>query len=155
MHLRGIIDHISFVSLQAAMLKRCKQTERETGMWRKGVLYLQRVSYFVTLLLLGTFYQPNMCLFDALGMTLNNKLSLWCVQEQLGQILLILPCIHALACTLYALYYFYWGKEAGPVLLLLLLFTQVSVLLLLHENESVYSLQKLNPQDKTIAGCHQ
>ena len=58
---------------------------------RVSVSYLQRVSDFLSLLLLGTLYQPNMCLFDVLGMRLNNQLSLWCVQEQLGQILLILP----------------------------------------------------------------
>ena len=60
---------------------------------RVSVSYLQRVSDFLSLLLLGTLYQPNMCLFDVLGMRLNNQLSLWCVQEQLGQILLILPLI--------------------------------------------------------------
>ena len=41
-----------------------------------------------------------MCLFDALGMRLNNQVSLWCVQEQLGQILLIKP----LTLTVFELY---------------------------------------------------
>ena len=35
-------------------------------------------------------YQQKMCLLDVLGMRLSNVLSLWCVQEQLGEILLIL-----------------------------------------------------------------
>ena len=32
-----------------------------------------------SLLLLGMLYQPNMWLFDVLGMRLNSQLSLWCV----------------------------------------------------------------------------
>lgn len=46
-------------------------------------------SHFITLLQLGTLYQPKM--FDILGVRLNNELSLWCIKEQLGQIPLILP----------------------------------------------------------------
>ncbi len=34
---------------------------------------------------LRTLYQPNMSLFDILGMRLNNQLIFWCVQEQFGQ----------------------------------------------------------------------
>lgn len=62
-------------------------------MWRKmrvSVSYLQRFSYFLTLLPLWTLYQPKMCVFDVLEIELNNQPSLLCVQEQLGQILLIL-----------------------------------------------------------------
>ena len=65
------------------------KTDRE-GDWdgekrRVSVSSLQRFSYFLTSLLLETLHRPEMCLFDVLGMRLNNWLSLWCVQEQLGQ----------------------------------------------------------------------
>ena len=84
--------------------QRCQKmgTDREAD-WNGekrlvSVSYQQRAcsplpgfSYFLTLSLFGTFYQPNMWLFDIWGMRLNCQLSLWSVWEQLGQILLILP----------------------------------------------------------------
>ena len=105
---------------------------------RVSVSYLQRVSDFLSLLLLGTLYQPNMCLFDVLGMRLNNQLSLWCIQEQLGQNptdstfnfnsiwIIIIWCELQLALTTNVLqretyndenisepvvYYFYWSTD--------------------------------------------
>lgn len=48
-------------------------------------------SYFRSLMLLGTLHQPKVLVFDVLGTRLKNQLSLWCVYEQLVQILLSLP----------------------------------------------------------------
>ena len=45
---------------------------------------------FLTQLLLRMLYQPKMWLYDILGMSLSDHLSLWCIQEKLGQTLLIL-----------------------------------------------------------------
>ena len=60
-----------------------------------SVSYLHWLDFliFLTLLLLRTFYQLKMWQFDVLGMRLSSNISLWCVQEHLGQILLILPFI--------------------------------------------------------------
>ena len=60
-----------------------------------------------------------MCLFDVLGMRLNNQLSLWCIQEQLGQITLILPLtliVFELHYYVVRNYLFYSENISEPVL---------------------------------------
>ena len=49
-------------------------------MWRDETTLKMETEFFFL-----CFTEPNMCLFDTLGMRRNNQLSLWCVQEQLEQ----------------------------------------------------------------------
>ena len=86
---RPIITRSEHITHGRRSETKTKTSEAEEGDWnmeksRVGVSYLQRVSDFLSLLLLGTLHQPNMCLSDVLGTRLNNQLSSWCLQEQLG-----------------------------------------------------------------------
>ena len=91
----GIIDYFCFASSHAGFLTSQDFSLSvsithgglsEVEMGRKDALVSRLFldfHMFSLLLQLGTPCRPKMWLFDVLS--LNNQLSLWCVQEQLGQ----------------------------------------------------------------------
>ena len=98
-------SHAAFPNITRLILTCCRRSKMEKGRegkWgqkvcqclvsadtREPSAWLFFFSQFVAVL--GALYQHKMSVTDVLGIGLNNKLSLWCVYEQLGQILLILP----------------------------------------------------------------
>ena len=54
---------------------------------------------------LQTLYEPEILVFDIMGIRLNNQLSLWCVYKQLRQIVLIVPLSNRTVLHLYFLHF--------------------------------------------------
>ena len=65
-----------------------RQRERD---WNVEKMYVGVPIFLFSLFAAAQDALPTQHVCIWLGMRLNNQLSLWCIQEQLGQILLILP----------------------------------------------------------------